>query len=125
MERVRALDVLLLEPLLVLGCGDVEACVRAHTPVLDRVRVAARERDERAADGVSWEVEAGRPAHGVERGLARAFERLDERAQLASRRRPVEAADTHVDRMDLAAADERHDLVAGLLQGESALDRLR
>ena len=92
---------------------------------LDRVLPGLRERDELAVDVALGEVEAGRPAHRLERGLARALERLDERAQLAARRRTVEAADPNVDRVDLAAADERHHVVADPLQRESPLDRAR
>ena len=44
------------------------------------------------------------------------------RASSRRRRRAVEAADADVDRVDLAAAEQRHHLVAGLLQREPALD---
>ena len=47
-----------------------------------------------------------------------------ERSQLGSGRRPVKAADAHVDRMHLAAADRRHQRVPGLLHLESLLDDL-
>ena len=50
------------------------------------------------------------------------LERIDEGAQLPLGRRLVEPSDPDVDRMDLASADEGHDLVAGLLQPQAALD---
>ena len=125
-ERVRALDVLLVEVLVVL------ARARCRGPRSETIRprsIAYSSGCESATSSQSTvalgEVEAGRPADRLERGLARALERLDERAQLAPRRRAVEAADADVDRVDLAAADERHHVVAGLLQREPALDRRR
>ena len=44
--------------------------------------------------------------------------------ELPPRRRPVEAADPDVDRVHLAAADDPHHLVAGLLHVQRALDQL-
>ena len=44
--------------------------------------------------------------------------------ELALRGRAVEAADPHVDRVDLATADQRHQVVARALQRQPALDRL-
>ena len=54
--------------------------------------------------------------HRLERDLARALELLDERRELPLARRAVPAADADVDRMHLASADDRHHLVARLLQ---------
>ena len=68
-----------------------------------------------------WEIETGGPAHRVEGRLARPFQPLGKRFEFALARRAVEAADPHIDRMDLASAEQRHDLVAGLLQRQPAL----
>ena len=124
-ERVRALDVLLDEVLVVLGGADVQATVGDDPPPLDRVRPRLGERDELALDGALGEVEPSRPAHGLERGLPCPLQRVDERPQLPPRRRPVEAADADVDRVDLAAADQREHLVARLLQRQPPLDGRR
>jgi hypothetical protein len=70
-ERVRALDVLLDEVLVVLSDRDVEASVGSDAAALDRVRAGSRERDERALDRALGEVEAGRPADRLERGVSR------------------------------------------------------
>src|SRR5581483_10347761 len=69
--------------------------------------------------------EAGGPAGRFERCLACALERLAELAELALARGAVEAPDTHVDRMDLPAADDCHEPVPGLLQLEPAAHRVR
>ena len=74
---------LLDEVLVVLGGRDVEAAVGDDPAALDRVAAGLGERDELALDRALGEVEPGRPAHGLERGLARPLERLDERPQLA------------------------------------------
>ena len=116
---------LLEEVLVVLAGRHVEPAVGDDPAVLDRVRARLGERDELAVHRPLGKLEAGRPAHGLERRLARALERLDERAQLPARRRSVEAADLHVHRMDLPAADDDHQLVPGLLQRQPALDVVR
>ena len=79
-ERVRALDVLLEEVLVVLVDGDVEPAVGDDPALLDRIGVRLGERDELALDGALGKVEAGRPANRLERSLARPLERLDEHA---------------------------------------------
>ena len=48
------------------------------------------------------------------------FRRSDQCGELALARHPIEAADAHVDRMDLAPAEQPHDLVADLLQLQPA-----
>ena len=125
MQRVRPLDMKLLEVLVVLRDVDVEPAVGHDSPPLDRVLVGMGQRDELALDRSLWELEPRRPAHCFECRLPRTLERLDVRAQLPSGRCAVEPADAHVDRVDLAAADERHQRVAGFLQREAPLDRLR
>ena len=122
-QRIRALYVLLAEVCVVLGRREVEPGCRDDPAALDRVLVRARQRDELAIDGAIREVEACDPAHRFERGDPRPLERLAELEELAARRRAVEAADAHVDRMDLPAAHDGHEAVARLLQGKSSLDR--
>ena len=88
------------------------------------VGVGLGERDELVVLLEVGEVEPGGEADGLERELARALELVDERRQLPLRRRAVEAADPDVDRVHLAAADDAHHLVAGLLHVQRALDEL-
>ena len=61
-ERVRPLDVLLDEVLLVLGDRDVEPAVRDEPPVLDCVRIRLGEGDELVvlSDPDTYAIEAGR-----------------------------------------------------------------
>src|SRR5579862_8160078 len=122
MQGRRALDVLLDEMLVVLRGDDVEPAVGDDAAALDRVLAGLRERDELAFDRAFRELESRDPANRLERRLARTLERVDERPQLTRGGRAVEAADAHVDRVDLPSAHERHHLVAGLLQGEPTLD---
>ncbi len=94
-------------------------------PSLDRVRVRRRQRDELAVDARSRESRS-RPSSAPSRGPSqRSLERIAQHAQLPPGRRPVEAADTDVDRMDLPAAEEAHQLVARLLEREPAPHDLR
>ena len=93
-ERVRPLDVLLDEVLLVLGDRDVQAAVGDEAAVLDRVGVRLGERDELVVLLEVGEVEAGGEAHGLERELARTLEVVDERAELY-RQRPAETPGMH------------------------------
>ena len=53
---------------------------------------------------------------------ARYRELMDDRGELAARRRPVEPAHAHVDRMDLPASHHAHQRVTGLLELQRALD---
>jgi hypothetical protein len=65
-----------------------------------------------------------RPAHGRERRLPRALQRVHERLQLGASRCAVEAAHAHVDRVDLPSSDDRHDRVPGLLHLQPLFDDL-
>ena len=121
MERVRALDMLLEEVPVVLFDADVEPAVGDDAPALDRVGTRLGECDQLALDGTLRKLEPGCPANRLQRGFTRPLERLDELAQLALPRRAVETADLHVHGMDLAAADDDHQLVARLLEGQSPL----
>ena len=107
-QRVRALDVLLDEVLVVLPRARCRGRRRDDSPALDRVLAGLGQRDEVAVDLALRELEAGRPAHRLERRLAGALERLESVRSSRARRRAVEAADADVDRMDLAAADQPH-----------------
>ena len=62
------------------------------------------------------------PAHGLQRRIARPLELFGKGQEFRFGRNLVESADAHVDGMDLAAAEQVHDLVPGLLQAQSALD---
>ena len=122
-ECVRALDVLFGEVLVVLRWERCRGRGRTTMRPSSIAYVALLgQRNELTGNLAFGEVEARRPAHRLERRFACALERIDERAQLRARRRAIEAADAHVDRMDLATADQREDLVARLLQREPALD---
>ena len=92
-ERVRALDVLLDEVLVVLGGADVEPAVGDDPAALDRIDAGLGERDELALDRTSGELEPGRPAHGREEA-SRARSSGSMSARSPRRGRPVEAADT-------------------------------
>ena len=117
MERVRALDMLLEEVLRRTPRRRRRAPGRRRPgPARSHTQPGSVERDELALDRPLGELEAGRPADRLQRGFTRPLERLDELVQLALPRRSVEAADLHVHRMDLAAADDDHQLVARLLQ---------
>jgi hypothetical protein len=83
-----------------------------------------RQRQEDAVGLEVGEVEARDPAHGGEGVVAGAQQRLAQGPQLALARQPVEAAQAHVDRVDLAAAEHHHDVVADLLQAQAPLDDL-
>src|SRR5580765_6243749 len=76
--------------LVVLTRGDVEAGVRVNAAALDRVVIRVVERDQLAIDSTLGKIEACSPADGLERRLAGALERLDERPELPVRRGPVE-----------------------------------
>ena len=122
-QRVRALHVLLDEVLVVLGRPRCRGPVgRRSRPRSIAYVSGRRERDERAFDLALGKLEPRRPADGLERGLAGSLEGFDQRSQLAARGRAVEAADADVDRVDLASADECHQLVPGLLQRQPTLD---
>ncbi len=64
------------------------------------------------------EVEAGHPLHGRQRVIEGVAKLLGERDEVGRGRRPVEAADTWVDRVDRPAADGFEDRVSRLLQAK-------
>ena len=108
---------LLDEVLVVLGDGDVEPAVRDDPAAVDRVLVRVGERDELVVAARSRGSRSPTTSRTVSSAISRA--RSSGSTSAASsrlRRGAVEAADAHVDRMDLAAADDAHQLVAGLLQ---------
>ncbi len=96
----------------------------SRRPAVDRVAALLRERDELVVVLEVGEVERRRPGDGVERGVAGPDELRLERGQLGGLGRPVEAADADVDRVHLAAADDRHQPVAELLQPQRLLDHV-
>ena len=105
MQRRRVLDLHFLEMLVVVGDRDVEPAVRDDAALVEGIFRGVPQRDEVVVALAVGEVEAGGPAHRFERRLARPFQLLGERLELAAARRAVEAADAHVDRMDLAPAE--------------------
>ena len=68
------------------------------------------------AIGDRGELEAGDPAHEGNGSGVRSFEIGHQVAQFTTARCPVEAAESHVDRVDRTPADHLHDPVAGLLE---------
>ena len=115
---------LLDEVLVVLARRDVEAAVGDDPAALDRVLVgmrrARRARSRRRARETRSRPSSARVSSAASRARSSGSTSARELARVG---RAVEAADPDVDRVDLAAADERHHLVAGLLQREAALDR--
>ena len=91
----------------------------------DRVFPLVAKRHELVIAGAVGELEARHPANGLERGVARPLQALGVGREVPPPRHLVEAADPDVDRVDLAAADQGHQLVAGLLELEPAPDDLR
>ena len=120
-QRVRVGDVLLDEVVLVLRHRDVEAGARDDAALVERVLVGVAQRHELVVLLEVGEGERRRERHRLEREVESALEPLLDRPQLLARRHAVEAADPHVDRVDLAAAHERHEVVADLLQLERLL----
>ena len=119
------LDVLLDEVVLVLGDGDVEAAARDEPSLAERVLVGVAKRDELVVGGEIRKRETAGDRQELGGDRANGAELLSEDLQVGLRRGLVEAADPDVDGVDLAAADERHDLVPHLLQGEALGDELR
>ena len=123
-QRIRVLDVLLDHVVVELLRREVAAPRRDDPAALDRVLALLPQRHQLVVELELRERKRGGQAHGLDRDLACPLERLDERGQLTMRRSAVEPADADVDRMDLTAADDRHHLVAGLLQLEALADEL-
>ena len=73
---------------------------------------------------VVGKIEACDPSDGLQGRVARPLHLFGQRLKLAAGRDSVEAAHTHIDRMDLAPAEQGQDLVAGLLQRQPAPHRI-
>jgi hypothetical protein len=119
MQRGRAFDMTLLEMVVVFGSRNVEPAVRNDATFVERIFGRMTQCHEGVVPLAIREVEARRPTHGLERGIARPFEPLGERHQLTFARRAVEAAHADVDRMNLAPAEQCGDFVAGLLERQT------
>ena len=117
----RTRDLLLFEMIVVIARGDIEAFVREDPALVERVFVRGAKRDELVIAFAVREVEACDPPHGSQCGVARPFERLRDCRQVAPARRLVEAAYPHIDGMNLAPAQQGHQLIAGLLESKAAL----
>ena len=83
--------------------------------LVERVFVGVAQRDELVVLLELGELEAGDPSDRLI-ALARATSSARRAAQLALRRHAIESADPHVDRMDLAPAEQGDDGVSDLLQ---------
>ena len=94
-------------------------------PGLDRVAYGRPEREVLVRLLHLREVETRDQPDGFDRLVTRTFENRPDAAQLGHRRHLVEPADPHVDRMHRASADQVHQIVAGLLQPQPALDHRR
>jgi hypothetical protein len=123
-QGVRVCHRLLDEPVVELARGDVEPGRGDDPPSIDGVLAVRLERDELVIMLEVGERQRPRPAHGLERRLARALEQLRGWRELGPGGGAVEAADAHVDGMDLPSPDHRHQHVAGLLHQQPALDDL-
>ncbi len=108
----------------VLARGDVESCGRRDATLVHGILVGVPERHEFVVGLEVGELEARNPPHRLERGVARPREFFRERRELPARGHAVKPADAHVHGMDLPAAEQRDDRVAGLLQPQPALHRL-
>ncbi len=125
-QCVGVLDVLLDDVLVELAGAMSRPAVGDDPAAVDRV--ARRARAARRSSGARST--SGNGSSAAQRTVARAvsrasLERVDAaRAARAARGRAVEAADADVDRVDLAAADDRHQGVAGLLHLQALFDDL-
>lgn len=95
---------------------------RCGGPGVDGVGARFGEREKCGVDPGVGEVEAGDPAHGRLGVVTGTLEPFREGPQFGPGRYAVESAETYVDGMDGAAAEQFHEGVAGLLEREAPLD---
>ena len=115
----------LLDEVLVVGRDrHVEAPTRGDPAVGERILVGMTERHELVVVLEVREVEARHPPHHLVRCVAGPAQLLGERRELGAGRDAVEAADPHVHGVDLTAAEQGDDGVAGFFEIEAATDRL-
>src|SRR5262245_654899 len=101
---------------------DVQATVGNNPALIERIFTRMAQRDEFVVLLEIGKVERGRPAYGLQRLVARPFQRFSEPEQFTLRRQFVKAADANIDQMNLAPAEQRHDFIARLLQPQPAFD---
>jgi len=82
---------------------------------LDRVPVCLAQRDEVEVLLELRERQLCGKGDGLEREVSDGLQLGDHGRELGSRGRPVDPADAHLDGMDLAAADDPHQRISGLL----------
>ena len=104
---------------------NVQSRARDDSPLVHRILLGMTECDKLVVLLERRKRERGHPADRLQRRVLRPGEPLTKRAQRLRRRHDVEAADLHVDGMDLPSPDAGHQVVPQLLQGQSALDDLR
>ncbi len=110
--------------IVVLRGVDVEAAARDDTAFVEGVFAGMAQRHELVIAPALGKIEPRRPAHGFERRVARPFQLLGQRGEFGAARDLVEAPDPHIDRVDLAPAQQRHDLIADLLELQAAAHRV-
>ncbi len=122
MKRGGMLDVLLDEVRGVVLRTDVEAAARDQPAALDGVGLRVRQRDELVVLLELGKWQSGGEPHSVSRESPNLLERTHHGFELATPRGPVEPAYPDVDRVDLAASDDLHQLVADSFQPQGTLD---
>src|SRR5579875_758621 len=109
-------DLLLFEVVVVAGSVDIQTGIRPNTAALNSVTVRLVEGDKRALEYPLGEGESRDPPDGLDCDFARLLELGPERAKFGRRRDAVEAADSYIDRMNFAAAENPHEVVACRLE---------
>jgi hypothetical protein len=107
-QRVRVPDGLLLAYVVERIDGNVEPGGGDDPSAVDGVLAVDVQRHQLVVELELRERQARGVTHGLERSKTRALEQLGGRVQLSGRRRAKETADTHVDRVYGAPADDLH-----------------
>ena len=115
---------LLDEAALVVAHVDVEPAARNEPPLVERVLRRVTERDELVIGRKVGKRKAGHEPDEPDGDIAPRLQLLREGPEVVLRGRLVEASDPHVDRVDLAPADDGDDLVPQLLQLQALRDDL-
>ena len=120
-QRGRVRDLLLDDVLAEVAAPNASPPAVATLAALDRVPVRVVHGQQLVVVVEVGEVEPGHPVHRGQRVVERAAAAARPARAARPGRRPVEAADAHVDRVDGPAADQLQDRVAGLLQRQPPL----
>ena len=105
--------------------GNVEPGARHQASLVERILVRVTQRDELVVLLEVGKRETGGPAHRILRRRHAPFEIRAQRVEFAAPRQSVETAHAHVDGVDFATADERHEIVADLLQAQPLAHEFR